>query len=391
MNYKKYLCICFLIFFAPSNSFATFIDSSLPLDGTYKTNINKGYIDQIPSDEYILGPGDALQVTISEQYPELNSNLTISAEGTGYFPLIGEKFIKGLTRKELIPILNEAYLPYVKYPNLELKISNFRDIKVFVRGEVGSPGRQVLSGSRSTTNNSPNIQELQDSILNRNLNSFYTASSQINSTISYYFPTLFDVIRASGGITPYSDLTNIELIRKDNLSNGGGKKKAVINFYNYLKNINDSNDLRIYDSDEIIVKKLDKPNAESLKYAIRSNLNPRLIRVFVSGRVVNPGTKTITKSATLNDVIDFAGGVKFIRGKVRFVRVNNDGTLDSRKISYRSRSKRGSYNNPYLENNDLIYVGNNLITNTTQVLNEITSPFSSLLSTYGVIKAIEDL
>ena len=34
---------------------------------------------------------------------------------------------------------------------------------------------------------------------------------------------LFDVISKSGGITPYSDLENIKVVRKNSISNGSGK------------------------------------------------------------------------------------------------------------------------------------------------------------------------
>ena len=42
---------------------------------------------------------------------------------------------------------------------------------------------------------------------------------------SPFFPTVFDAIRSSGGITQFSDLTSIRVIRKNNLSDGGGKMK----------------------------------------------------------------------------------------------------------------------------------------------------------------------
>ena len=38
-----------------------------------------------------------------------------------------------------------------------------------------------------------------------------------------------DAIRESGGITEYTDLSNIEIIRKDTISNGGGRIKALLN------------------------------------------------------------------------------------------------------------------------------------------------------------------
>ena len=45
-----------------------------------------------------------------------------------------------------------------------------------------------------------------------------------------YFTTLFDAIREAGGITNYSDLSNIEVKRINNISNGGGYKKTELDF-----------------------------------------------------------------------------------------------------------------------------------------------------------------
>ena len=43
------------------------------------------------------------------------------------------------------------------------------------------------------------------------------------------FPTVFDAIKSAGGITTYSDLSSIEIIRKNSISNGGGKIKKNVN------------------------------------------------------------------------------------------------------------------------------------------------------------------
>ena len=55
--------------------------------------------------------------------------------------------------------------------------------------------------------------------------------------ISSEFPTLFDAIKNSGGITTYSDLSNIEIIRKSSISKGGGQKIAIVDFSSFLINI----------------------------------------------------------------------------------------------------------------------------------------------------------
>ena len=133
------------------------------------------------------------------------------------------------------------------------------------------------------------------------------------------------------------------------------------------------NNLRIYDGDVIKVKKSLNPKINQLNRAIKSNLNPKEIRITVSGRVNYPGKKFINKSSSLNDAILTAGGTKVLKGKIVFIRFNNDGTIERRKSSTQ-KIKKGSYENPILQNNDLIFVSNNAFNITSEVINEISSP-----------------
>ena len=106
--------------------------------------------------------------------------------------------------------------------------------------------------------------------------------------------------------------------------------------------------------------------------------------------MLEPGAKVIPKTSSLIDAIDIAGGTKILKGKVKYVRFNNDGSIDKRLINYNKRARRGCYKNPILSNGDLIVVGNSLFSNTSEVISEITQPLSGLFSTYGLIKLINE-
>lgn len=95
------------------------------------------------------------------------------------------------------------------------------------------------------------------------------------------------------------------------------------------------------------------------------------------------------KLSSLNDAVALSGGTKVIKGPVKFIRFNNDGSVDKRKFNLNNSAKRGSYNNPYLSNGDVIFVGDGLFASTTEVLSEVTSPFQSILSIVGLIKLID--
>ena len=60
----------------------------------------------------------------------------------------------------------------------------------------------------------------------------------------------------------------------------------------------------------------------------------------------------ISRAGVLSDAVILAGGTKVIPGPVKFIRYNNDGSMDKREFRFNPKAKRGSYKNPYLKNYD---------------------------------------
>ncbi len=356
-----------------SLAFIFFSNIFLPLTSFSKTSkeipeINKipiDYLDQIPLNDYIIGPGDSLIITVSKELKELETAAIVDGEGTIYLPRLDRIFVKGLTISELVSVLNRAYLKFVNYPDVEIKIIDYRPINVLVEGEVVNPGLKTIKGS-------------------------YSLSSDNARDTNQYFPTVFDAIRESGGITEFSELSEIKVIRKNNISNGSGKVTTKLNLENLLIIGDNSQNIRIYDSDIIRIAKSNKPRQKLLNRAIYSNLNPKFINVTVIGRVNSPGSIKVSRASVLNDAILLAGGPKVLKGPVKFLRFNTDGSIESRKFSYSSKAKRGSYKNPSLLEGDMIFIGNSFITTTSEVLSEVTTPFIGVFSTYGIIKALTE-
>ncbi|MBO8219583.1 polysaccharide biosynthesis/export family protein [Prochlorococcus marinus] len=358
-----------------------FLGSNLPLlssinlekEKTYNS-ITSDYLKQLPANDYIVGPGDTLNILISREYTDLNSIVQVDGEGTIYLPRLKRVFVKDLTLTELNQIVNNAYKKFLKNPSVEITIKSYRPIRVFVEGEVVNPGVQSLKGSYS-------LEEFSDKDI----------SSQFqNNAKSYFFPTVFDAIRSAGGITAFSDLSNVQVIRQNNLSDGGGKIVANLNFDKVIIEGDNSQNIRIYNSDIIKVSKDKSKNSELVRKAILSNLSPKFVNIFVAGRVNNPGSTKIPTSSTLHDAIDMAGGTKILKGPITFLRFRNDGTIDKRVFNLRKSHKRGTFKNPELKDGDFIVVGNSLISNINEVTKEITSPFVGVFSTYGLINALTD-
>ena len=115
-----------------------------------------------------------------------------------------------------------------------------------------------------------------------------------------------------------------------------------------------------------------------------------LKEVFVGGRVESSGEITLPKNSTLIESLNVSGGPKIVKGPIKFVRFNSDGTLDKRSFKYSRNAKPGSKKNPYLRDGDIILVSKSKINDFTEILTEIASPITSLISVYGLYEAIND-
>ncbi|WP_156858208.1 MULTISPECIES: SLBB domain-containing protein [unclassified Prochlorococcus] len=352
------------------------------------TSLTIDYLNRSSGNDYILGPGDNLKLIVSRFYPELTSFFTIDGEGNANIPKLSRVYLDKLTVKEATQLLNEAYKKFVKYPNVEIQIIRYRPVNIFVSGEVENPGNQILTGSLSIQEFITNNSKDSDSSINdnNNLDSFNTQDNYQTN----YFPKVFDALRSVGGITQFTDLSNIQIIRKQSISNGGGSKIATVNFENMLLNGDNTGNIRIYDGDIIKVGKSNVTNTEILQKSILSKITSKFANVFVSGRVERPGNIKVSRAGSLSDAIDMAGGTKVLKGPITFIRFENNGSIDKRKFAFNPRKERGSFKNPFLKDGDIIIVGNSFISSTNQVIKEFTSPFIGIFSTYGLIKAISD-
>ena len=144
------------------------------------------------------------------------------------------------------------------------------------------------------------------------------------------------------------------------------------------------------DGDIIKIPKAEINDRKLIGKAIKSNLNSKTIQVVVSGKVELPGEKSISISSSLNDAILVAGGVQPLPGKVLLVRFGNDGQVEKRKLRFSPKAKSGSSRNPSLQDGDLIFVGKGTISHVTSILNQITSPLSPVVTSYGLYKALTE-
>ena len=364
--------------------------------------LNIEYLNQRKATKYIIGPGDILkissiqfdlvnnlenkeekdssknvqinnQVLIGNQpFSLLPDNFFVKGDGTINIPRLKNIYVEGLTVDELSYLLNKKYKEFFIDPDITVEVIEYKNISVYVDGEVNLPGLYTLPGTIDT-NNDLAPRELGDLTLKR------------STSASGVFPRLYDSIVAAGGITSYADLSNIRIIRKNNLTNGGGKISANVDFLDIVETGSSDNNIRIYDGDIIKIPKSDVDLTEQLSKAVRSNLNPRFINVIVAGRIASPGNIQINKSSSLNEAILMKGGIKPLSGRINFLRYSDEGLIDKRSFKYSKRSPKGSFKNPILRGGDVIIIGNSGLNVASTIIKEITSPFIGIKAAYDIL------
>jgi len=168
---------------------------------------------------YIVGPGDEIVISLWGE-TQLVHNLTVSKNGDIYIPNVGLVSVNGLSMKELkskiFQILSGVYAS-LKSGNVDAKTKldvttgKLRSVKVYVLGEVNTPGG-------------------------------YTLPAMSTSFTALYY---------SGGPSISGSLRNIQILR-------GGKNIASIDLYEYLITGSRSKDVKLEDEDVIYVPPVGK-------------------------------------------------------------------------------------------------------------------------------------
>jgi polysaccharide export outer membrane protein len=111
---------------------------------------------------YRIGPGDILNIVVWD-HPELQlmpvvsnrntGSLTQVDIGNGYnvsengkiqFPYVGIQQVAGMTELEIRDMLMKKLAAYVNDPQITVRVQSYRNRRVYVDGEVRTPGLQVM-------------------------------------------------------------------------------------------------------------------------------------------------------------------------------------------------------------------------------------------------------
>ena len=347
-------------------------------------------------DAYILGPGDAVVVELLD-VPEYSGIFSIGPDGSLYLPRLRSLFVEGLTVSELRDLLTERFSTYVREPQIYVSPASYRPIRVYIGGEVRRPGYYFLSGQQGVVGAEQPSSAAQTTSMDLATGVVRQGSRSSSALVgpriggvkinrSLRLPTVFDALRIAGGVTPFSNLSKVSVTRNRPLRSGGGKMRAQLNFLELLTDGNETQNIRLFDGDTVVVARSPIELREQIIKAGQTNLSPDFLEVFVTGRVRDPGSKVLPQGASLNQALAAAGGQKLLRGQVEFIRFNRDGTADRRKFFVTGTNPPGSHKNPILMPGDVVRVNDSPLSATLTVLNEITGPAVGIYSVFNLIE-----
>ncbi|MHA2100902.1 MAG: SLBB domain-containing protein, partial [Candidatus Kariarchaeaceae archaeon] len=219
-SFKIFLLIIPFVFFAlnisngqdlpnyPERSFQEQVD---PVQ-TSQTGIDNVETAQssIDPDEYFVGPGDNIFVSISG-LRETVYTLTINQEGWVYIPQVGAVDLNNNTLAEAKIELEESIRRYYKDVIIFISLVGFRHIRVSLIGDVTKPSNFII-----------------------------TSNSR-----------LMDLISISAGLNASADIRNIKIISRD-------KTVILYDLLSFLRFGNSKNNPLLREGDIVLLDKTDK-------------------------------------------------------------------------------------------------------------------------------------
>lgn len=102
---------------------------------------------------YLIGAGDILSIVVWD-HPELNTGTSTGGTSTGFlvdrdglmqFPMVGPIKLAGLTEVQARNLLSKKLSGFLKNPDLTLQVQVYRSQRVYLDGEVKTPGSQAIN------------------------------------------------------------------------------------------------------------------------------------------------------------------------------------------------------------------------------------------------------
>jgi polysaccharide export outer membrane protein len=101
----------------------------------------------LPAD-YVIGPEDVLGIVFWRDQ-DMTGDVTVRPDGMVTLPLLGDMPAAGMTPDALRAQIQTAAAKYVQDPSVTVVVRQIHSRKVFITGEVKTPGAYPLTGPRT--------------------------------------------------------------------------------------------------------------------------------------------------------------------------------------------------------------------------------------------------
>lgn len=112
--------------------------------------MNLSHAEEEPQNKYLLGSGDVIKVSVYD-HPDLLLETQLADDGSINFPLIGKINLNGLTFQAAEASIAHKLDTggFVRTPQVNILITEYRSQRISVIGEVNRPGRYPLDSKTS--------------------------------------------------------------------------------------------------------------------------------------------------------------------------------------------------------------------------------------------------
>ena len=355
--------LLFLPLFIGHNNFKAYASSNNANEGGKLEVKTITQEPEIQKDEYILGPGDQVLLTIFD-LPEMSGVFTIMSDGTLPIALLGNVSVEGMTLNQANDFLVTALSKELLRPSLQISVTNPRPIRYAIYGEIEKPGVYSISNSDS--------------------------SSIKGETIQFSgIPTIVDAIQKSGGVTSIANLRSVVVDRRLP-GRELNYKRTNLDLLKLILEGDISQDIYLFDGDKIKVSKATEIPNEAIEIAT-ANLSPKIINVNIIGEVHTPGRIEINSRTPLNQAILQAGGPidwRASTGNVELIRVNRNGSATLKRYKIDLTQSVSNEDNPPLKDGDTIKVKSNAIANISNGLGVIGDPIGKVVNILSLYRLL---
>lgn len=160
------------------------------------------------SDQYVIGAEDVLYIHVWRE-EALSRTVPVRMDGNISLPIIQEVKAAGLTPLQLKESLTAKLKEFIESPNVSVTVTEANSYKVYVSGQVRTPG-------------------------------VYRLRSQTN---------ILEIIPMAGGFTDWANQKKILIIRKEN----GKEKRITVNYKKIMKGGDPGANIVLKAGDSIIV------------------------------------------------------------------------------------------------------------------------------------------